>query len=135
MSMSPLGKYVKRRREQRGWNLSELSRQSNIPYGTLRNIEQNPKPVKPKEETLRALAKALEEETLDMLFTLAGYGIPMSETAEARQHSFDALFASHPDWIPTLQHIQNKLSPTEQDQALQVFRVFIKLNLDGPSSQ
>jgi transcriptional regulator with XRE-family HTH domain len=119
--------YVKRRREQRGWTLAELSRQSNIPYGTLRNIEQNERPVKPLEGTVRALAKALEEESPDILFALAGYGIPISQSEEARRHSVDILLESHPEWLHMLQRVQNELPSTEQDQALQVLRVFLNM--------
>jgi transcriptional regulator with XRE-family HTH domain len=128
--MTPLGMYVRRRRMQRGWTVAELSRQSNIPYGTLRNIEQNTKPVKPKESTIRALAEALEEEDADILFALAGYGIPISPTAESRQHSIDVLLAGHPEWWNVLQKIQT-MPPERQDQALQVLLVFVGMNNNG----
>jgi transcriptional regulator with XRE-family HTH domain len=124
---NPLGMYVKRCRQQRGWTLAELSHRSGVPYGTLRNIEQNKKPVKPQEGTIRALATALDERDPEMLFTLAGYGIPLSPTVEARKHSIDALLVSHPEWRKELQAVQDDMTPAQQDQALQVLRVFIRM--------
>ena len=125
--MTPLGMYIKRRREQRGWSLAELSRQANLPYGTVRYIEQHPKPVKPQEITIRALAAVLEDDGPDILFALSGYGIPMSETVEERNQAIDALIAIREDWRDMLQHIAERLTPEEQDQALQVLRVFMRL--------
>lgn len=126
--MTPLGMYVKRRRTQLGWSLAELSRQSNIPYGTIRNIEQNKKPVKAQEVTIRALATALKEDSPDILFALAGYGIPMSQSVETRNQVVDGLIASRPEWREMLHHIAQRMTPEEQDQALQVLRVYTRLS-------
>lgn len=125
-AMSPLGMYIKRKREQRGWTIADLSRQSNVPYGTIRNIEQNPRPVKPQEETLRALALALEDDGDDMLLrTLAGYGIPKNGAAE-RNHIIDGLVTAHQGWREMLHNIAER-TPEEQDHMLQVLRVYDRL--------
>ncbi len=124
--MSPLGKYIKRKREQRGWTIADLSRQSNVPYGTIRNIEQNKKPVKPQEETLRALALALEDDGDDTLMrTLAGYGIPKNGPAQ-RNHIIDGLVATHEGWRKMLHNIADR-PPEEQDHMLQVLQVYDRL--------
>ena len=125
--MTPLGMYIKRRREQHGWTLAELSRQANLPYGTVRYIEQHDKPVKPQEVTVRALSAALKEESPDILFALAGYGIPLSETVESRNMVVDGLMESHPEWRDMLHHIAERMTPEEQDRALQVLRVYTRL--------
>ena len=126
--MSPLGLYIRSLRTKRGWSLSELSRQSNVPYGTLRNIEQNPNPVKSHERTIRAVAAALEEKDTELMFALAGYGIPISQTETERNHSFDSLFASNPEWRAALEHARDNMTPEQQKQLLQVMKVFIRLN-------
>lgn len=125
--MSPLGMYIKRKREQRGWTIADLSRQSNVPYGTIRNIEQNKKSVKPQEETLRALAIALEDDGNDVLLrTLAGYGIPKNGTVE-RNHIVDGLLAAHEGWRKMLHNIAER-TPEEQDHMLQVLQVFERMS-------
>ena len=124
--MTPLGMYVKRCREQRGWTVAELSRKSGVPYGTIRNIEQNEQPVKPREDTLRALSSAFGPETLDLLFALAGYGVPMSQTVEARNRTIDMLFAAHPEWEKVLRKVERR-SPADRDRALHVLKVFLEL--------
>jgi hypothetical protein len=112
--------------------MAELGRQADVPYGTLRNIEQKKNPVKPQEMTLRALAASLaeeghEQEELDMLFALAGYGIQISPSAEVRQHSIDVLLETRPDWRKELEWVQNEMTPEQQDQALEVLRVFNRM--------
>lgn len=116
--MTLLGGYVKRRREQKGWSRAELSRQSNVPYSTLSNIERNENKVKPKEETLRALAAALEEEDDSQLRTLAGYDIVVSNGATERAKRIDALMTVAPRWEKVLRAIQEDYTPEEQDEAL-----------------
>lgn len=134
LNMNPLGMYITRRRTRRGWSIAELSRQANVPYGTLRNIEQKKVPVKPMETTIRALATALaeqgqEQEELDMLLTLAGYGIRISQSAEVRRHSIDVLLETRPEWRKELEWIQNEMTPEQQDQALQALRVFNRMQM------
>lgn len=127
--MSPLGMYIQRKRTQRGWTIADLSKQSNVPYGTIRNIEQNPRPVKPQEETLRALALALEDDGDDTLMrTIAGYGIPKNGTAE-RNHIIDGLVAAHEGWRKMLHKIAER-TPEEQDHMLQVLQVFDRMPKD-----
>lgn len=124
---NPLGMYIKRLRTRRGWTMAELSRRAELPYGTLRNIEQNKRPVKPQETTIRALAAALEEDDTEMLFTLAGYGIPISPSAEVRRHSLDVFLEAHPAWKKELLIVQDDMTPEQQDHALQVLRVFNRM--------
>lgn len=134
-NLNPLGMYITRRRKKfRNWSMAELSRQAGVPYGTLRNIEQKKLPVKPLESTIRLLAAALaeqgqEQEELDMLLTLAGYGIPMSQSAEVRRHSIDVLLETRPEWLKELLSIQDDMTPEQQDQALQSLRVFNRMTL------
>lgn len=116
--MTLLGGYVKRRREQKGWSRAELARQSNIPYSTLSNIERNENKVKPKEETLRALAVALEEEDDSQLRTLAGYDIVVSNGVTERAKRIDALLTVAPRWEKVLKAIQEEYTSEEQDEAL-----------------
>ena len=125
--MSPLGLYIKKQRKLRGWTLSELSRQSNVPYGTLRNIEQNPNAVKPKEITITRIGAALEEKNMDLLFAAAGYGIPISPSEEARRDAITMLLLTNPEWGRALERVQNEMTAEEQDQALHMFRMFIQL--------
>jgi transcriptional regulator with XRE-family HTH domain len=133
-NLNPLGMYITRRRTRRNWSMAELGRQADVPYGTLRNIEQKTLPVKPLETTIRKLAAALaekgqEQEELDMLLALAGYGIPISQSAEVRQHTLDVLLESHPEWKKELLVIQNEMTPAQQDQALQALRVFNRMQM------
>lgn len=117
-SVNHLGDYVVRRREQRGWSRAELARQSGVPYSTLSNIERNEHKVKPKEETLRALAVALGEEDDSQLRVLAGYDIVTSNGPSELAKRVEALATVAPGWKKILRDIQEMYTPEEQHEAL-----------------
>lgn len=116
--MSELGGYVTRRREQKGWSRAMLSQKSGVPYSTLSNIERNKNKVKPQEETLKALAVALEEVDDSQLRALAGYDIVVSNGVSERAKRIDALLTVAPRWEKVLRAIQEEYTPEEQDEAL-----------------
>lgn len=125
--MTQLGRYVKRRREQKGWTRAELARASNVPYSTIANIELNKKNVKATEETLKQLALALEDDRDDsQLRILAGYDVVRSSDVSARAKRIDALLTVSPRWGAAMSEV-DKMDDDDQDQALTALEVHIEL--------
>lgn len=127
--MAELGGYIVRRREQKGWSRMHLSKTSGVPYSTLSNIEKNKNKVKPLEETLHALAVALEEESDAQLRVLAGYDIVRSADVSERAQRIDALLKVAPRWEKILKAIQEEYTPEEQDEAVTQLEVHRELVL------
>jgi transcriptional regulator with XRE-family HTH domain len=125
--MTELGGYITRRRKQKGWSRRALSQKSGVPYSTLSNIERNENKVKPKEETLHALAVALEEEDDSQIRVLAGYDIIGSGSVSERAKRIDALMTVAPRWGRILDAIQVEYTPEEQDEALTQLEVHREL--------
>ena len=71
------GKFLKRRREQRGWTQEELAERSGLAQGHISQIEKGER--WPREDTIKALAAAFECEP-EVLFT-APIGPAPTDTA------------------------------------------------------
>ena len=67
--MNTLGQFLQKRIEERGWSNREAARQAGISSGAISTLLRGIK--KPRPETLRALADALDIEELRLLY-LAG---------------------------------------------------------------
>lgn len=120
---SPLGKYIIRARDGRGWNRAELARQADIPYTTLRNIEASEKSVHTTEENLLAVAGALgstEQEQIDMfeqMRILAGYHVVASQDASERDLRLLANIAAYPQLRTALEELFKRGDSDEVDSA------------------
>lgn len=66
MSNKTLGENIKLYREEKGWNLSKLQKESKVAYSTLHDIE-NGKRENLKTDTLKKIADALDVTTNDLL--------------------------------------------------------------------
>lgn len=123
--MSKLGNYIKQRRDRLGWTRADLARESNVPYTTIRNIENNKRDVKPEEPTLEALAAAFSEDPV-MLKILAGYTAQINGDVSTFAQRIDALRKSSPRWEKALNAIQNDMTLEEQGQALSALEIHIE---------
>lgn len=123
--VTKLGNYVKGRRDQLGWSRADLARESEVPHTTIRNIENNPHDVKPKEETIEALAKAFKEDPVTMKI-LAGYSTVVNGDVSTFAQRIDALRKSSPRWEKALDAIQNDMTPEEQGQALTALEIHVE---------
>lgn len=123
-SPTPLGNHIIRRRKIKGWaSTAELARQAELSYSTVRNIEKGYSK-KPDEWILRALIKALDCDE-GVVFAYAGYGdIPQRTQAELSVR-LDELGEEAPLWRDTIEHVKQKMTPTQQSQALAVLRAQI----------
>lgn len=121
---TPLARYIVETREKRGWDRADLSRQSGVPVTTLRNIENNQKNVKPKEETLAKLAAALEVDE-EILRLWAGYREPPHLGIDERDEQLLSILRRRPAW----EGIREKfLQVPEEKQELVI--EYLKLQLD-----
>lgn len=120
--MSKLGNYIKERRERLGWSRADLSRESGVPHTTIRNIENNPRNVKPEEITLERIAAAFGEDPV-MLKILAGYTAQVNSDVSTFAQRLDALRITSPRWEKVLTRIQDEMSPDEQGQALTMLEI------------
>ena len=66
-----LGQFIRRRRVEKNFGLREMARQVDISPAYLSRVETDEEQTPPGEETLKAIAKALDED-LDNLMHLAG---------------------------------------------------------------
>lgn len=123
--MGKLGNYIKQRRDRLGWTRAELARESNVPHTTIRNIENNPRDVKPEETTLEALAAAFGEDPI-MLKILAGYTAQMNTDVSTFSQRIDALRKTSPRWEKALNAIQDEMSIEEQGQALTALEIHVE---------
>lgn len=120
--MAQLGKYIKRRREQRGWSRLDLQRESGVPHTTIRNIEVSDHNVKAEERTIEALAAAFTEDPAVMK-VLAGYKVPANGTVGTLAQQLDALMQSSPEWKDVLERISTEFTADEQQQALTALQI------------
>lgn len=123
--MTKLGNYIKGRRDQLGWSRADLSRESGVPHTTIRNIENNPRDVKPEETTLEALAVAFSESP-KMLKVLAGYKAEINGDVSTFAQRIEALPKSDPRWQKALDAVM-EMEPEQQGQALTALEVAIEL--------
>jgi transcriptional regulator with XRE-family HTH domain len=114
-----VGEMIKRARGRKGWNRMELSRATNIPHTTLRNIERAQSSVKTSEENLEKIAQALEL-NYDELRILAGYLTVPSNGDEHRKARLNAQIAAHPRLETALKSILERGDPEEIDEAAAV---------------
>jgi len=120
---SPLGRYIVRARERRGWDRSALWRESEIPYTTLRNIETAENSVHTDEANLLAIAGALaenEQDQIDMfeqLRILAGYHIVASQDASERDLRLLANIDAYPQLRAALEELFSRGDTEEIDRA------------------
>lgn len=120
---APLGRYIVRAREQHGWDRADLSREANIPYTTLRNIETAQKSVHTEEANLLAIAGALadnEQEQIDMyeqMRILAGYQVLASKDVSERDMRLLANIAAYPQFRSSLEELFKHDDAEEVDRA------------------
>lgn len=114
---SPLGNRIRRARLARGWSRAELSRSSNVPYTTLRHIENAEHPVKTSETYIQAIAEALGL-PFDELRILAGYLITPSTDDEQRERRLLAQIKAYPDLDRALKTLLRRNDPAEIDKAV-----------------
>jgi transcriptional regulator with XRE-family HTH domain len=122
--MSQLGVYVVLHRRRRGWSRAELARQANLPYTTIRNIEKSERAMKPHEETIHALATALECDEGEMRI-VAGYQTVASLSAEVRNLRAEALLRADERLRAAVEAIE-QLSPDEQDTAISLLEAHLR---------
>lgn len=121
--LSPLSRYVIRARERRGWSRAELARQAEIPYTTLRNIEDAVKDVRTDEANLLAIAGAIgedEQDQIDMfeqMRVLAGYHTVASQDTSERDKRLLANIAAYPHLRTSLEELLTRGDAEEIDRA------------------
>jgi transcriptional regulator with XRE-family HTH domain len=130
--VNKLGEYIVRLRRARTLSRAALARLSDVGVTTLRNIETAKHAVKPDEETLEALARALVEPSeyarvLEEMRVLAGYRIVTSENGERRQQRITALLAPYPHLERALMKLLEGGSADEIDQAATVLEVHLQM--------
>lgn len=115
---TPLGNHIIRKRKQRGWTRADLARETKLPYGTVRNVEQGYSK-KPDEQIIRAIIAVLDDIDEGVAFALAGYGdIPKRDPAQIVVE-LDELGEVAPLWRDVIEKVKRS-SPERQNQALEV---------------
>jgi transcriptional regulator with XRE-family HTH domain len=122
--MTPLGRYIIRARERRGWTRAELSRVSGIPYTTLRNIEAaQRKTVRASEIALKALASAIGEteqersDSFEEMRILAGYLLVASKDTTEQERRLLANLTAYPGLKSSLEDLFSRGDPADIDRA------------------
>lgn len=122
-TVTQLGNFVIRRRNNLGWLTADLARVAQLSYSTVRNIEKGYSR-KPAEAILRSLSKALDCDA-GVLFAYAGYGTIPTYTPEEIAVRLDELGDEAPLWRDTIEDVKRKMTPDQQRQALAVLRAQI----------
>lgn len=129
MTTSELGRFIIRAREGRGWDRAALARTADIPYTTLRNIEESKTDVQTSEDNLKKMADAIgqDEEERARLFAemrvLAGYLVVSSHDLADRDRRLLANLASYPQLKKALESILAGGDQEEIDRALTALEV------------
>lgn len=129
MTTSELGRFIIRAREGRGWDRAALARATNIPYTTLRNLEESKTDVQTSEDNLKKMADAIgqNEEERARLFAemrvLAGYLVVTSQDVADRDRRLLANLASYPQLKKALESILAVGDQEEIDRALTALEV------------
>lgn len=113
-----LGNHIIRRRNIKKWSTAELARQAELPYSTVRNIEQGFSR-KPDDKILRALIRALDCNE-GVVFAYAGYGDFPEMTREEIFVSLDALGDEAPRWRDAIERVKKEMTPAQLNRAYRV---------------
>lgn len=116
---TPLGSYIVRRRNEKGWNTADLAREAELKYETVRNVEKGYSQ-KPAEWILRALIRVLECDE-GVVFALAGYGELPERTPDQVVVALDSLGDDAPSWRDEIEYVKT-MTPEQQRLALRILR-------------
>lgn len=112
-----------RAREARGWDRAELARVTNIPYTTLRNIEESQTDVRTTEENLQKIADAVGQDDTERLHhfsemrVLAGYLVVASRDVNERDRRLLANLNAYPNLRSSLEKLLSEGDQEEIDRA------------------
>jgi len=133
--LSDLARYIIRAREKRGWDRAELARAANIPYTTLRHIEESQTDVRTDESNLKAIADAIGTDDAERLlyFTearvLAGYHVVASQDVAEQDQRLLANLSAYPQLRKALDRMLADGNQEEIDRALTALEVSRQLGV------
>lgn len=131
--MSPLGRFIIRARERRGWTRAALHRAADVPYTTLRNVEKSESLVQPSEIFLKAIADALGEDLqerhdyFEQLRVLAGYMVVVSQDVGEQNRRFLASVDAYPHLRRALEELLRRGDSAMIDRAYTAIEVARRL--------
>ena len=126
---SPLGLRLRRARERLGASRRAVSIAAEIPYTTLRNIENHPAPVKTNERYLKALADELSL-PYEELRILAGYQVRMSDTLDEASGRLAEQLGAYPHLAKQIAKLLDRADQQEIDTAAEYLE-FQRRRRDG----